>query len=200
MKRAVFFGIFLLFTAFFVRLPAVSHAQEAVVETDTLVGIDINATESAATGPARINYELPYPGMLPDHPLYILKVVRDGIVKMLINDPVKRARFSLLAAEKRMNAGKMLVEKQKDGLAVETISKANNYLDDALKAINSESLEEADSIGKKPFLQQFHSATMKHLEISYDIEPLIDKEAIDQFNREQKRIEVFVKTAELLLL
>ena len=65
---------------------AISRAQEVVTETDTPVGVDTNATESSIIISQRVNYELPYPGMLPDNPFYFLKVLRDGIVKLLINE------------------------------------------------------------------------------------------------------------------
>ncbi|HSW97310.1 MAG TPA: hypothetical protein VLF89_05800, partial [Candidatus Saccharimonadales bacterium] len=35
----------------------------------------------------QIQYDLPYPGLLPDNPLYSLKVLRDKIVEFFISDP-----------------------------------------------------------------------------------------------------------------
>lgn len=183
------FAIYLIIT---ITSPvALVHAQEEVVETDTPVGIDTIASEGALTQSARVDYELPYPGMLPDHPLYILKVIRDGIVKILINDSMKRARFSLLSAEKRMYAGKMLVEKKKDVLAIETIGKGNNYLSEAIAAIEVVKKQTPKHTDIRPFLLQFKSATEKHLEIAKDISPFIDNEAAGQFEVESERIEEF---------
>jgi len=191
MRRIVLF-IFAISILVAVTRPVVlAHAQEEVVETDTPVGIDTIASESATTQSARVDYELPYPGMLPDHPLYILKVIRDGIVKLLINDPMKRARFSLLSAEKRMYAGKMLVEKKKDALAIETIGKGNNYLNEALEAIEVVKKQTPKHTDIRPFLLQFKSATEKHLEIANDIAPFIDSNVAGQFEVESKRIEEF---------
>lgn len=187
------FAIYLIIT---ITSPVVLvHAQEEVVETDTPVGIDTVASEGALTQFARVDYELPYPGMLPDHPLYILKVIRDGIVKILINDSMKRARFSLLSAEKRMYAGKMLVEKNKDALAVETIGKGNNYLNEALEAIEGVKKQTPKHTDIRPFLLQFKAATEKHLEIAKDISPSIDSDVVGQFEVESRRIEDFHKKA-----
>lgn len=191
--------------ALFFLLPAPSFAQEPttlqeeVIETDTPIGVEHISTESASTSTGRINYELPYPGMLPDHPLYILKVIRDGIVKLLINEPIKRARFSLLSAEKRMYAGKLLIEKGKDELAIETIGKGNNYLGDGLKAIETVKKQTPNHMDIEPFLLQFRSAALKHAEIARDIKPLVDTKFAGQFEREQKRIDQFVKTANNML-
>lgn len=199
MKRAFFFTVLAFFvTVFFVKASVVS-AQETVVKTETPIGIDNQASQSSMTKPQRINYELPYPGMLPDNPLYILKVIRDGVVKFLINDSLKKAQFSLLVAEKRMYAGKLLVDKGEDELAVTTISKSNNYLDDALVAIKAVKKQNPKSPDPKLFLQQFKSATLKHLEIAGDLKPSIDKKFIKQFIAQEQRIDFAKKTAESLL-
>ena len=34
-------------------------------------------------------YNLPYPGLLPDNRFYLLKMIRDRVVGMLIADPIK---------------------------------------------------------------------------------------------------------------
>src|SRR5258708_61565 len=51
-----------------------------------------------------IQYELPYPGILPDNPLYFLKTFRDTIVLFLISEPWKKADFDLQQADKLVNA------------------------------------------------------------------------------------------------
>ncbi len=199
MKQLFFLIVLALFAITITQKTGIVFAQETVVETDTPIGVDIQATQSAMDKSQRINYELPYPGMLPDNPLYILKVIRDGIVKFLINDSLKKAQFSLLVAEKRMYAGKLLVEKNKDQLAVSTISKSNNYLDESLIAIRMVKKENPKSPDVKLFLQQFKSATLKHLEIARDIKPSIDKNVLDQFIKQEQRIQFYEKTAENLL-
>lgn len=75
-----------------------------------------------------IEYQLPYPGILPDHPLYPLKVLRDRILDFLIRDPARKADFYLLMADKRLNMGIMLTEKKKFELAETTVSKGEKYL------------------------------------------------------------------------
>ena len=40
-----------------------------------------------------VKYELPYPGILPDNPLYFLKQIRDWIMERLITDPLKKIEF-----------------------------------------------------------------------------------------------------------
>src|SRR3989344_6947435 len=82
-----------------------------------------NATESA-----KIEYYLAYPGILPDHPLYKLKVLRDKITPLLIQDPLKKADFYLLQSDKGILATAMLVDKNKIDLAQDTAFKAEHNM------------------------------------------------------------------------
>src|SRR5436190_18380171 len=82
-----------------------------------------------ATAPAEVEYELSYPGVLPDNPLYLIKAARDRMVSFLITDPIKKIEFNLLTSDKRIYASKLLSDKGKFDLAISTLSKSNNYLE-----------------------------------------------------------------------
>ena len=82
-------------------------------------------------------YLLPFPGILPDHPLYFLKQLRDGIMDRLIVDPLRKAEFHVLQADKRLNMGKLLVEQGKGTLAESTISKGEKYLERAVSGLSA---------------------------------------------------------------
>lgn len=175
-----------------------SHAQDIVTETDTPVGVDLEATKSSFTS-TRVNYELPYPGILPDNPFYFLKVLRDGLVKLLINDEMTMARFSLENAEKRLYAGKLLADKNKDELAVVTIGKSNNYIDDAMKAVLAAKKQNPKNPDIKPFLEQCKSAIAKHREILGDLRNSLDKEFMGYLEAEDERLVNTQKSVESLL-
>lgn len=102
--------------------------------------MDSGATPSAA-GPAmvkRVEYALPYPGMLPDHPLYNLKRLRDAILERVIAEPVKKAEFFVLQADKRLAMGMTLMEQQgKATLAESTISKGGKYMERAVSVLKT---------------------------------------------------------------
>ena len=102
--RGVSLIFFIVLVSLFVVKP--SHAQMS----------SASATPTVIQG---ITYELAYPGLLPDHPLYFFKVIRDKVVSLLINDPSKRAEFNLLTSDKRFNSGRQ--EK-----IIDTLSKSNN--------------------------------------------------------------------------
>lgn len=86
----------------------------------------------AATNSVTSSYELPYPGILPDHPLYPLKVIRDKVYDFFLADPLKKAEFKLLMSDKRIYMSIMLKERGKTSLSYQTISKASKYFEESV--------------------------------------------------------------------
>ena len=80
----------------------------------------------------KIEYTLPYPGILPDHPLYVLKNIRDKIMDFLIRDPLKRIEFNILMADKRLNMGIILSDQSKHEKAGSIITEAEQFMNYAL--------------------------------------------------------------------
>lgn len=145
----------------------------------------------AASGSAqKVKYELPYPGLLPDNPLYSLRIIRDRVVDFLISDPLKKAEFNLLQADKRLNAGIYLFNSanknnKKIELAISTISKAENYFEKAIQK-----LKEANQEGKdiKELTRKLRDSAKKHQE---EILSLIEKSPKDfkeNFKDQLKRV------------
>lgn len=97
------FGFFL-----FVSLP-LSQAQQTVMRQE------------------RVVYNLPYPGLLPDHPLYFLKAIRDRFLDVTTRDYLKKAELYLLLSDKRVAMALALADDGKDNLAISTLSKAEKY-------------------------------------------------------------------------
>ncbi len=124
------------------------------------------------TPPAASEYSLPYPGILPNNPLYPIKMVRDKIILLLITDPYKKAQFNLLQADKRIEAAIFLVnEDKKNGkLAVTTIEKGENYYHDAV-AEASALQEEGRDVGG--FLHELDSAADKHISLMTDLQKVL---------------------------
>ncbi len=122
----------------------------------------------------KIDYYLPYPGILPDNILYPLKMVRDRILLFLTFDPVKKAEKLLLFADKRVNAARSLIEGGKIELGISTLTKAEKYLE---RAINQ--AEEARKAGKNTFLldEKLVKATLKHQEVLGEVLEKVPEEA-----------------------
>lgn len=75
----------------------------------------------------KVVYDLPYPGLLPDSPLYFIKAIRDKLLDILTRDYQKKADLHLLFSDKRAAMAIELTEKGKDKLALTTLSKGEKY-------------------------------------------------------------------------
>ena len=114
----------------------------------------------------KVEYSLPYPGILPGHPLYSIKMLRDRILRWFITDPIKKAEYDLLMADKRLNSGLFLLEKGKTDLAETTFSKGEKYLEQAL-----DKAEEAQKKGKdtSTLMSKLSLAVLKHQEVLSEV-------------------------------
>lgn len=139
-------------------------------------------TEEATSSSSRlVNYELPYPGLLPDSPLYFLRIIRDRIVGFLISDSLKKSEFNLLQADKRLNAGIYLFNKGKTSLAFSTISKAENYFSQALDKIGEakkQGKNTSETEGKLKNALRKHEQELKFLtkKVNSDYKASFEKE------------------------
>lgn len=129
---------------------------------------EASPSATASVSPTPISYTLPYPGILPGHPLYPIKAARDRLVEFLIRDNKKKAEFYLLQADKRLYAGELLFKQGsgKHALAEETISKGENYLDKAFgKAVQAKTQNEAT----EEILGKIHLSSVKHQQVIIEL-------------------------------
>lgn len=101
----------------------VESPQDSMMEEGK--GLETDDVKTATPSPI-VKYELAFPGMLPDHPFYKLKVFRNKIAATLISDPIKKIEFFLKQTDKGILATAMLVDKGKIDLAAETALKAEH--------------------------------------------------------------------------
>lgn len=166
--------------------------------TPTLVlAQDATPSSFIAPTPAQSNYTLPYPGILPDNPFYRLKMIRDGIVLFLITDSYKKAQFQLLQADKRLQAGVALIEKDKQTvpLAISTISKGENYFSQAIQTTVHVQSGGRD-IGA--LLGDLQQSSRKHVEVLTNLKKEVPQQstAFDSFLRQVKSFQQQLKLLE----
>ncbi len=124
---------------------------------------EVAATPSASVSPTpAVEYYLPYPGILPDNPLYKLKMVRDRIVLWLTFDPLKKSQLELLYADKRVNAAWELEQGGKSSLGVSTATKAEKYLEQSANGVID---LQKQGLDVKSQLLTLQSAATKHTEL-----------------------------------
>lgn len=150
--------------------------------------------EISPTPTPKVNYELPYPGLLPDSPIYFLRATRDRIVGFLIADPLKKADFNLLQADKRLNAGIYLFKKGKVELSLSTISKAENYFEESLEKVKKARSQGMDI---SEITRKLIDSAKKHQEELSSLEEKSPQSFKESFKTQRKRIEAFEKEAML---
>jgi hypothetical protein len=160
--------LFALFVSLYFLATSVSFAQNnSSSSANSIVSLD--------TRKQSIDYTLPYPGLLPDNPLYPLKMIRDRIILFLINDSAKRTEYYLLQADKRLQAGVFLYRKDsgKLSLSLNTLGKAEQYFSKAVKEVEKVKQEKKDTGG---LLDNLQRASLKHEEVLLLFEKSVPQE------------------------
>lgn len=141
---------------------AIVLAQEGMIMEEEVVGEEEEEATGSAQKEEEVDYYLAYPGILPDHPLYWLKMIRDRILLALTQDPTQRFNRLLLYADKRLGAAKVLIEGSQPALGVTTATKAEKYLEQALASYKE--LEKNQKVSPE-LRDHFKKALLKHSEL-----------------------------------
>ena len=131
----------------------------------------VSPTATPTPVPEKVDYFLVYPGILPDHFLYPIKMIRDRIWLSLTTDPLKKAEVLLLFADKRLGAAKALIEGNKQEKGMSTLTKAEKYLE---QAINQEKIAAEKSKDTVAFKEKLVKAQLKHREILLELMGKVD--------------------------
>lgn len=137
MKKLMFLsGLFLTLFLLSASTP-VEAANTKSKTAKTVTKIEVIAPNEASPGAtgdkAQINYALPYPGILVDHPLFFLKGLRDRIIESMIMEPNKKIEFSLLQADKYFGMGTFYLDQNKGELAKKVFTSSNMFSEKAVK-------------------------------------------------------------------
>ncbi|HSW87725.1 MAG TPA: DUF5667 domain-containing protein [Candidatus Saccharimonadales bacterium] len=141
----------------------------------------------------QIQYDLPYPGLLPDNPLYSLKVLRDKIVEFFISDPAKKADYELLQADKRINASIYLSNNKpvhEDSISA-TVSKAFNYLE---QAVSQTQVAAKQKVDMQSFIQHMDTASQKYHSVILQLETKASPSLKKDLEGDQKRLDSIRKS------
>jgi hypothetical protein len=130
--------ILLTIILFFLLFNHVSvFAKESVKES-------IVSSKSAA-----VEYMLPYPGLLPDNPLFFFRAIRDSVTRFFISDSLKKAEYDLLQADKKINTVYFLSFKRniKDKMLISTLLESQKHFEYAIKEVTLAREQGADTAG-----------------------------------------------------
>ena len=142
-----------------------------------------------------VDYPLPYPGILPDNPLYFIKALRDNVYSFFISDSLKKAQFDLLMSDVRVNAAVYLFAKgeSKYSLAETTVSKGENYFYNSLQLVQGgkqQGMDVGDTTSK------LITASKKYQEVITGLISKSSGDVKDRLTADLQRAKDFEKTAE----
>src|SRR5580700_6851222 len=93
-----------------------------------------SSSSSQSNTQTQVDYQLPYPGMLPDNPLYFLKAFRDQLTAFFLSKPLDKAQFDLLQSDKNVESSYLLVTQEvgKTDLSSQTFSQGEEDFSEAI--------------------------------------------------------------------
>lgn len=167
MKRILRMPVIIIVFLFVLFIPGVAGGSIFAADT-TPVATQATSAQGATVSDVSMKsggkeYFLPYPGILPDHPLYKIKLVRDWILERIIVDPIRKTEFYILQGDKRLNMGIALVEKGNSALAGEVIVQSGNFMEQAMHALAS--IKSAGREVPAYVLEHLENALVEHGEV-----------------------------------
>jgi hypothetical protein len=141
----------------------------------------IKAQETGEKIIKEVDYIFPYPGILPDHPLYWLKMIRDRVQLIVFTPPAKKTSRLLHYADKRAAATLQLLKKGKIQLALTTFTKAEKYLERAFLHVHDIKNTTTKDVLKK--------ALLKHKEVLESFEDNMSKDLYMRIESKHQRME-----------
>lgn len=115
----------------------------------------------------KVDYTLPYPGLLPDHPLYMIKEIRDNVLIFFTRDYLKKTEIQLLLSDKKIVMADDLAKKGKwqvsSAIALEAEQQSVG-----IPELVSRSKRQGASASDN-FIQKLKMSNAKHQEIIEDL-------------------------------
>lgn len=111
----------------------------------------------------KVEYNLPYPGILPDHPLFPFKKTRDKILEWTTRDSLKKAELYLLFSDKRVAMAINLAKNGKEKNAAATFIEAEQYFTKIPQSI--EISKQQGVSASSEFIQRLRLSNSKHKEV-----------------------------------
>lgn len=110
------------------------------------------------------DYVLPYPGILQNHPLYVLKELRDKIIETLIVDPLRKSEFYLLQSDKWIAASELLTSQGEQVIGQKVFDASADRLSLAVNQLHS--IKDSGREIPSGTIDKIENSLEKHLEIT----------------------------------
>jgi hypothetical protein len=114
---------------------------------------------------------------------------------LLITDPSKKADYDLLMADKRLGGAEALLIKNKNDLAITTLSKSGNYF---YQAIGLAAVAKKQGTNVNNILSKIITASLKHQQVIFQMIQESSKSAKGSLGAALNRVKDFQSSAEQL--
>jgi hypothetical protein len=106
-----------------------------------------------------VEYQLPYPGILADSPLYVVKRLRNAYLIWSAKDSYAKSVEYLEQSDKKLAMSRPLLAKGKLKMSVEMVDQSNDLLQES---INEYQKIEGNEEEKRAHLEKLRTAAKKH--------------------------------------
>ncbi len=130
------------------------------------------SARTSADETAIVDYVLPYPGILPDSPLWVIKALRDKVVGLFMFDPVQKGYYNLHLADKYLAAGIALKNYGKTELGEKTLVLAEEHLG---RALTENAKARSRNIDTATLEAKLSRAAVKHREATAKAEEIYNR-------------------------
>lgn len=164
MKRVL--SVILVCFALLLLFPDRSFAQDSAAELEAIEESEevFLVEQDEGVADEEEEYVLPYPGILPDHPLYSLKRIRDYVLEILISDQHKKVEYYILQGDKRLNMALFLHDAEKYDYIPDVLLEAEEYVRKAQDQLQKLTTEDAQiSQGLRDLVRRSSEEHVKHL-------------------------------------
>lgn len=144
---------------------------------------------------ATIDYKLPYPGLLPDNPLYFLKSFRDNMMSFFIGKPLDKADFMLLQSDKQVAASAMLVTQNKLPLATTTFAQGQEYFQTAIEQTEA---AHKQGVNTEEMAKKLADANRKHFQVLDQMNQHLSEAEKKKFQEAREKENNFAKSVKAL--
>ncbi len=141
--------------------PAISHAATS-----------ISTTAAELVQDEKVIYTLPEVGqVIPTHPLFIVKQIRDGIENLLTRDPVQKIKLKLRQADLHIVYAQTLASQNKPSAAMQAVEDAVDQDQDVAKILSElktqDGTEDEEAVKKEIRDIRFNlvQSNIKHAEV-----------------------------------
>ncbi|GIW62730.1 MAG: hypothetical protein KatS3mg090_0556 [Patescibacteria group bacterium] len=113
--------------------------------------------------PKKVNYQLPYPGVLPDNPIYFFKNIRDKILLFITEKGRDKADRLLLYSDKKISMSRELMKKGKVKLSLKTAISAEEDFNKLITEIQDNQITDPEFTSKVKLSSDKHKEVIIQL-------------------------------------